>query len=276
MSLINEMIQKRPPDNELCIWWLGQEGFVIKSQSLTIYIDPYLSNYAERITKGKSNEHIRMTPAPIKPEEVTNADLVICTHDHVDHIDPEGIPVIAEKSPNAVFLVPRCALDIMLGFGISEERIITLKGNDCTNFKDINIHAIPAKHEQFNEDLEKGYPFLSYVIQYHFVTLLHVGDSIPYEGQSQRIQNFGIDLALVPINGRDEFRHKLNFEGNFTCKEAVEFAKLIQADLTIPMHYDMFTLNTASVEDFMHIADDNQLMYEVLKPGKMFTYFMER
>ena len=88
--LIKEINNTDVKSGSLNIWWLGQEGYVIKSPDLVIYIDPYLSTYAERITLGKPNEHVRMMKSPILPEDVTNADLVLCTHDHADHIDPEA------------------------------------------------------------------------------------------------------------------------------------------------------------------------------------------
>ena len=46
--------------------------------------------------------------------------IVICTHDHADHIDPDGIPLISKASPNAQFLIPRCAMKTMFGYGIDE------------------------------------------------------------------------------------------------------------------------------------------------------------
>ncbi len=259
----------------LQIWWTGQEGFVFKSHGQIIYIDPYLSSYAERITKGKPDEHVRIKPAPMKPEDVNNADIVLCTHDHADHIDPEGIPIIAAASARAQFVVPECARETMRDFGIEDERIHTMKGDDKLHIKDIHVHAVPAKHEEFDKHPQKGYPYLSYVINIGGISIFHAGDTIPYEGQVERVKQHRIDLAFLPINGRDELRHKLNFEGNFTCEEAVQFALDIKAGLTIPMHYDMFTINTADINEFRRIADRHNLRYKIMEHGGS-TYFPGR
>jgi L-ascorbate 6-phosphate lactonase len=263
-ALINEIDKTHVEPGGLRIWWIGQEGFVIKSASLLIYIDPYLSTYVERITKGRSDEHIRIKPAPMQPEDVHHADIVFCTHDHADHIDPESIPVIAVKSPRAQFVVPECARDTMLGFGIDEGRIHTMKGDDNLGLSEINVHAIPAKHEEFDEHTEKGHPYLSYVISIDGVNIFHTGDTIRYAGQAERLRQYRIDLAFLPINGRDDFRHELDFAGNFDCEEAVRFARDINAGLTIPMHYDMFTINTADINEFRRIADGHNLRYLVM------------
>ncbi|MFH1718784.1 MAG: MBL fold metallo-hydrolase [Planctomycetota bacterium] len=266
-ALVNEINETRVQPGALRAWWIGQEGFVFKSAAHIIYIDPYLSTYAERITWGKPNEHVRIRPAPMKPQDVDHADIVLCTHDHADHIDPDGIPVIAAASPSAAFIVPECARDTMRGFDIDDERIHTMKGDDELRLDGIRVYAVPAKHEQFDRHPQKGYPYLSYIIDIDGVTLFHGGDTIPYEGQVERISKHRIDLAFLPINGRDEFRHKLDLEGNFTCAEAVRLALDIDAGLTIPMHYDMFAINTADINEFRRIAGEHNLCYLVMDHG---------
>jgi L-ascorbate metabolism protein UlaG (beta-lactamase superfamily) len=263
--LVRQIDETRVVPGGLHIWWIGQEGFVLKSSRQIIYIDPYLSTYAEKKTAGKVNEHVRIKPAPMAPEDVTHADLVFCTHDHADHIDPEGIPVIAAKSPRARFVVPECARETMRDFGIGDERIHTLRGDDELRIDSVAVHAIAAKHEQFDRHPRKGYPYLSYVIKIDGIAVFHAGDTIPYQGQVERVSKHRIDLALLPINGRDHARHALGLEGNFTCEEAVQFALDIDAGLTIPMHYDMFALNTVDVNEFRRAADRRHLRYLVME-----------
>jgi L-ascorbate 6-phosphate lactonase len=263
-ALINEIDKTPVEQGALRIWWIGQEGFVLKSAALVIYIDPYLSTYAERLTRGRPDEHVRIKPAPMQPEDVNHADVVFCTHDHADHIDPDSIPVIADRSSRAQFVVPESARETMLGFGIAEGRIHTMKGDDDLSLRQIDVHAIPAKHEDFDEHPEKGYPYLSYVMGIDGINIFHAGDTIRYHGQAERLRQYRIDLAFVPINGRDDLRHGLDFAGNFDCEEAVRFARDINAALTIPMHYDMFAINTADINEFRRIADGNRLRYLVM------------
>jgi len=264
-ALVKEINTTQVEPGGLQIWWIGQEGFVFKSPGQIMYIDPYLSTYAEKTTKGTPNEHVRIKPAPMKPEDVNHAEIVFCTHDHADHIDPESIPIIAARSPRADFIVPECARDTMRSFGIGDERIHTMKGDDELRLKEIHIYAVPAKHEDFDKHPEKGYPYLSYVININGITVFHAGDTIPYHGQVERLKKHKIDLAFLPINGRDEFRHRFELEGNFTCEEAIRFALDINAGLTIPMHYDMFAINTADINEFRRMADKHNLRYLIME-----------
>jgi L-ascorbate 6-phosphate lactonase len=270
--LAQEITEAKVPPGSVRIWWIGQEGFVIKSPKLIIYIDPYLSDYCERITRGQPNEHVLITKPPLQPQDVDHADLVICTHDHADHIDPEGIPIIAQRSPNARFVVPRCALDTMSRLSVSSERVSTLVGDDSLSVNEVEIHAVPAMHEKFDRDPLNGFPYLSYILKLEGMNLFHAGDTIPYEGQVQKVAAHRIDLAFLPINGRDDFRHRLAFEGNFTCCEAVAFAVEVRAGLTIPMHYDKFTLNTANVNKFIRLARWHGLPHRVMQAGDSFLF----
>jgi L-ascorbate 6-phosphate lactonase len=270
--LAQEIIGAIAAPGSLRIWWIGQEGFVVKSPRLVVYIDPYLSGYAERITRGQPNEHVLIDPPPLKPEDVDHADLVFCTHDHADHIDPDGIPVIARRSPQARFVVPRCALETMLRLGVPRDRIQTLAGDDGLSIDGVEVHAVPAMHERFDRDPVNGYPYLSYLIRLEGFNLFHAGDTIPYDGQVRRVAAHRIDLAFVPINGRDDFRHRLAFEGNFTCAEAVAFASDVRAALTVPMHYGKFTLNTGDVNEFRRLAQERGLPHRVMCAGESFVF----
>ena len=67
------------------IRFLGQSGYIIKTEKTEIMIDPYLSDSVNRVA-GRP----RILPIPINPEYVT-CDAVICTHNHLDHLDPDTV-----------------------------------------------------------------------------------------------------------------------------------------------------------------------------------------
>lgn len=96
-----------------------------------------------------------------------------------------------------------------------------------------------------------GYPYLGYVLRDGHVTLYHAGDTIPYHGLVEALAPLAIDLALLPINGRDYFRQQRGIAGNLDAREAAELALLLGVETVIPMHYGMFAGNTASPGTFV-------------------------
>jgi len=81
------------------------------------------------------------------------------------------------------------------------------------------------------------------------------------------LQPFAIDVALLPINGNKPER---KVAGNLDCKEAAELGKKIGARCVIPCHYDMFTFNTADVNEFIKEAENIHQPYRVLRSGEHF------
>ena len=65
-ELIEEILETHPLHGSLAIWWLGQSGFLIKTDGGILVIDPYLSEHLTRKYEGTSCPHVRMTRAPLR------------------------------------------------------------------------------------------------------------------------------------------------------------------------------------------------------------------
>ena len=231
--LLADIQSRRVPESALGIWWLGQASFVIRGAGLTVYVDPYLTPSPRRLV-----------PPPFAPEQVVNADLVLCSHDHADHIDPGALPGIAQASPRASVLVPGVARDRVVGLGVPAERVVVPPVDEPVAYGPLTVTAIPAAHEELDYSPEAGYPYLGYVLQLNGVTLYHSGDCTMYEGLTERLLAHRPDVALLPINGHDWKRLRRQTIGNMTYREAADLAADVGIDLVIPMHYGMFRSNT--------------------------------
>ena len=64
----------------------------------------------------------------------------------------------------------------------------------------------------------------------------------------------GIDVLMVPINGRDLERHARGIVGNMDSREACWFGAEIGADLVIPLHYDMIGGETRRIRWSLQIT----------------------
>ena len=82
------------------------------------------------------------------------------------------------------------------------------------------------------------------------------------------LKPFNVDVAVLPINGN---RPERRVAGNLDCKEAAMLGKKIEAKKVIPCHYDLFTFNTADVNDFISEAEKIGQPYKVLRGGERFS-----
>ncbi len=213
-------------------WWLGQLSYIVKVGGRVLYFDPYLAP-SDR----------RNVPPLLKPDEISHADFVFGSHDHGDHIDPVAIRGIAVASPQARFVCSCVARSKLLSLDIPAERIIALDEGIVFEDKGMRISAIAAQHEFFDRDPDLGYPYLSYIVEADGVVIYHSGDTLRYDGMVAKLARWKLDIAFVPINGRDAERYRRNCIGNMTYQEAVDLAGDLRPRLTVPGHYEMFNGN---------------------------------
>jgi L-ascorbate metabolism protein UlaG (beta-lactamase superfamily) len=238
-ALIEAIRQAEVPEGAGRFWWLGQHSFIVKLGGTTVYIDPYLEP-----------NPARQTPPLFAPEEITNADLVLCTHDHLDHIDPFALQGIIAASPGAIFVAPRPHKQRMLDIGVPAERLRLLLPDEEWSHAGVSITGVKAKHEFFEEGPE-GFPYLGYVLTGNGVTCYHSGDTVIYEGLRSRLNRWKLDAAFLPINGRDAVRFRSGCIGNMTYQEAVDLAGELGVGLAVPSHWDMFAMNSEDPQKFV-------------------------
>lgn len=256
------------------VWWLGQSGFAIKSQEGVVYIDTYLSEHLTRKYETTNKPHIRMTESPVRGYEVTNADIVLSTHKHSDHMDPETIPDMLKASPAAKYILPRAHIGHVISWGLDGERLIPAEVDKAIDINGIIVIPQPACHESFDYSEGTGYPHMSYIIKMGGLTFYHSGDTIPYRGMAERLSAHKTDIAFLPINGRDAKRHALGTPGNCTIEETLCIATLAGVGTVVPHHYEMFTFNHVDVAQFEEWAAEAYPAQNicVMKCGKRYTF----
>jgi L-ascorbate metabolism protein UlaG (beta-lactamase superfamily) len=221
------------PSGAVAIWWLGQFSFVIKGQRRTLAFDLYLSDYPGNVTRSYS--------PLIRPDELAGLDLVFCTHDHLDHLDPWTLKPLAETAPTAVFVTPEACTPRAKEV-LPSGRVIGSRADEPLQIKDVQIWPIPAAHDRL-EDAENGHSFQGYVVRLDGVTICHTGDTVMYDGLIERLRERPVDVLLAPINGLDYFRTRRDIVGNLSCREAAELAAAAGVKLLIPAHWDLFAGN---------------------------------
>jgi L-ascorbate metabolism protein UlaG (beta-lactamase superfamily) len=252
---------------KLHVWWLGQSSFLVKWQDSHLLIDPYLSDSLTKKYAGTNKSHVRMTERVIAPDRLDFIDVVTSSHNHTDHLDGETLIPLLAANPALTVIVPRANLHFAADrLKTSPERLTPIRADsDPVTAGLFSFYAIPSAHETLETDETGDHKFVGYVIEVGGKTIYHSGDACPYDGLVEHLRKWRIDLALLPINGRDPAR---GVSGNFTAAEAVQLALDIHAGLVVPCHYEMFEFNTVSPEDFARKAEVNRVPYKLLRCGE--------
>jgi L-ascorbate metabolism protein UlaG (beta-lactamase superfamily) len=228
------------PDGAVGLSWLGQAGFMLRAGDATVLLDPFLAPW-----EGREYE------SGLAPGEAEGIDAVLCTHEHVDHFDAASAPAIAAASPGAVFVVPSPIVDMVTEVGIPADRVVGMQPGETLELAGLRVRAVPAMHGVtmddaygFGEDLSGGLVrFLGYVVDAGDVRLYHAGDTIHYDGMETMLGELDVDVAMLPINGRDPEREARGIVGNLSEREAAWLAATIGAGVVVPMHHDLFARN---------------------------------
>ena len=246
-ALLDDIAARRDGGN-LSIWWLGQSGFLVQWQGRHLLFDPYLSDSLTVKYANTDKPHVRMTELVVDPARLDFVDLATSTHNHTDHLDAETLLPLIAANPAMQLLVPeanrafaaeRLACDPAWLVGMEDGTIIEEAG--------FAVEGVPAAHEELETDAEGRHKFMGYIARCGEWTIYHSGDTMLYEGMEERLAGMGIDIALLPINGRAPERR---VAGNLFGAEAARLAAEISARAVIPCHYEMFEFNTASPEEF--------------------------
>ena len=103
-SQITKMTEAKLTENQIALWYLGQEGFVIKHGDRYLATDLYLSDYVDQHC-CRFVQWERLYPAPVDAEELTFLNVILCTHTHYDHADPWTLPKLAAANPTVMIMM---------------------------------------------------------------------------------------------------------------------------------------------------------------------------
>jgi L-ascorbate metabolism protein UlaG (beta-lactamase superfamily) len=271
-----ELLREDSVNGLVDLVWFGQAGFMIRGAGNGIIVDPYLSDSLAKKYHGREFPHVRMLPIPVKPEELKDIDFVLCSHAHSDHMDPGTLPVLASASPGCRFVVPAASVDAAVSMGIQRGRVIpAIAGESLTLSDSLCLEVIPAAHETLETDAEGHHRFLGYILRLGCITIYHAGDCVPFEGLTEMVSAAHVDLALLPVNGRDEFRSSRGFAGNFHFKEAVDLCVAAGIPNMIAHHVGMFEFNTLTAEQMDKAIESVPAGVKVLKPQTGVMYVVD-
>jgi L-ascorbate metabolism protein UlaG (beta-lactamase superfamily) len=227
-------------NGELGIFWLGQNSFIIKmSTGSLIAIDPYFS-------RSPRFNYIHEQP-PIHSEDL-RVDFVFCTHDHLDHTDPDTLSNVAQHSSKTVFLGPKESCDRFMNIGINPLRVKQLEANETITLEGFTVtplYSIPPT-EPVNTT------HLGYVFDFGFVKAYNMGDSNASMVDDPmtvlgEVAKHAPEIAMFPIIG--------DFRGR-KPRDAYAFSKIIRPKIAIPCHHGCFTDRTIDPQIFANLFKD--------------------
>jgi len=215
------------------ITWLGHSAIKIEGSKI-VFIDPFLTGNPT---------------APIKPEEIDKADVVVVTHYHSDHLGDAFS--ICKKTGATLVSIHEVAVE-------AEREGIKAEGMNIGGTIEVNgvkIHMVIAWHSA-----EKGNA-TGVVVEMDGKKIYHAGDTGLTYDMKLIGEFFEPDLSLLPIGDRY----------TMGIPSAVKAVELIKSKVVIPIHYNTFPIIQTDPEEFKARVG-NKADVVILEPGESYTF----
>lgn len=222
------------------ITWLGQAGLLFDTGKIKVMIDPYLSNSVEAINPN----NWRRVPVDeslfdIKP------DVMIFTHNHLDHYDPDTVKHFITADTKLLVLSPSSVWGEVRQIG-GKNNYVLFDRHTLWTEGDISFYAVKAQHSDLHA--------IGVVIRHEGKTYYVSGDTL-YHTEVIADLPENIDVAFVPING---------VGNNMNAADAAAFVEKIGAKQVVPLHIGLFDELTAD-----GFAVDNKVIPQFYKEIKL-------
>ena len=206
------------------ITWIGQAGLLIETGGKKIMVDPYLSDSVEAI--NPKNWRRVAVDESLFEEDI---DMIVITHDHLDHLDPQTLERFLKKDKILTVLAPYNAWQQVRKNGKNHNYVMFNRGTVWTQ-DGIIFTAVKAEHSDLTA--------IGFIIDDGEFKVYVTGDTLYNKDIFPELPK-NLDAVFLPVNGGGN---------NMNISDAKQFAKMTEAKKAIPIHWGMF--DELDVSDF--------------------------
>lgn len=188
---------------------------------------------------------------PYKVTKRDEADIVLLSHEHFDHLSLEDLEKVI--SPGTTIVASPLCKDGLQKIKVKEKRFLDPGGKytvGTAKSGEVEIQAVPAYNlNKFREPGQafhpKGEKRLGFVFKMDGTTIYYAADAdfIP------EMKSIKCDIALLPVSGTYVM----------TAEEAAEAAAALNPKIAVPMHYGAIVGSDADAKKFKSLVKNCQV-----------------
>ncbi|MEU4951760.1 MBL fold metallo-hydrolase [Streptomyces lavendulae] len=209
------------------ITWWGHATCTVRDSGVRVLTDPL---FARRFA------HLRRRRGAVPPPEAAEADVVLVSHLHADHLH---LPSLARLPVGSRLVVPRGAARAVPGLArLARIRRLAVTevapGDEVAVREGVRVRAVSARHD--GRRLPFGpqrAPALGYVVQGAARTYF-AGDTGLFEAMAEEVGP--VDVALLPVGGWGPYLGP----GHLDPERAARAAALLGPTAAVPVHYGTY------------------------------------
>ena len=211
----------------------------------------WFNNYAG-VTIRTPSKIIVIDPADIHPREFPNANILLITHEHYDHLDQAVVREIYKQTNCKVYADPTSARRL--------RSVIDPENLEEVNVgEEVEVEGIKIKIEKCNHP-PAATPVTFLITTEDGVKIYHTADSLPFPEMEQIGQEYKPDLVFCTVG----------IAPGCSPETGVEIAKLIKPKVAVPYH----TASRRDLEKFCEIVSNRipEVKCLLVEKGKAYKY----
>ena len=253
--------------------WIGHSTYLLNNGDLTILTDPVFSKRASPFSWAGPK---RLIAPAISLEELPRIDVVTVSHNHYDHLDIVSLKTLYKLNPNALFLVSKGDMDLLVRSGI--QNVTEFLWWENIKVKNTLFTFTPVQHwsargfRDRNKSLWGGW-----FMQSSDRTIYHAGDTGYSDDFKETRSRLGSpDFAMIPIGGYDPLWFMRYHHVN--PLESIQIALDLGVPKSFGMHWGTFRLTDEDILEpaqlidqelkKLNLADD---FFRTVKPGEILS-----
>ncbi len=143
--------------------------------------------------------------------QLTDIDIVLITHEHVDHCHTESVLQIAANNPDVIIVTNTSVATLLQSLEIEAH---VIEGRDRANVADVSLEAFDGEHVEIFEEFGLVQN-TGYLVEDHFF----------FPGDAYTVPNKQVKVLALPVSGP-------------WCKiaDAIRYALMVKPAVAFPVH----------------------------------------
>ncbi|MDX3098591.1 MBL fold metallo-hydrolase [Streptomyces sp. ME01-24h] len=224
-----------PPASGLRLTWMGHSTVLAEIDGRRVLFDPV---WGERCSPFSFVGPKRLHRPPVALPELGEADAVVISHDHYDHLDMPTIKALAGTGTR--FVVPLGVGAHLERWGVPADRMTELDWHESTRVAGLTLTATPARHFCGRAIRNTQHTlWASWVLAGPGHRVYHSGDTGYFPGFAEIGEAYGpFDATMVQIGAYSEFWPDIHM----TPEEGVRAHQDLRGEVMLPIHWGTFNL----------------------------------
>ena len=166
-----------------------------------------------------------------------DADIILITHDHHDHLDPASIDKVSNE--HTIFIGPESIKKSLRKAACERPQYFLAPGEEI-DLAGITVRAVPA-YNKLKPFHPKHNRWIGYVVTMGGIRYYIAGDTDAVKD----LYDIQCDIALVPVGGTY----------TMTAQEAAKLVNQIQPKIAVPTHYGSIAGDMEDGDHFCALVD---------------------